>query len=184
MKPNGEAIKGEGFSAFCRPDTAGLIKTIISVYSPPNPILNEGTNLDFQNTMYGLLNANGKEVLKPIFQKIQPIVSGIIVVQNEKRNWATFDKMGQELGNNLIYDEVVGITNKFFLIQDLDKRGVISAQDTRYLKPVFDDIQWDGKYFTCKVSRGWFKVKINQDSRYTVEYIEGDKKLFDELVHF
>ena len=118
----------------------------------------------------GLLNAEGKVLLKPVFDEVQVFTDDLYRVRLD-RHWALV-KAGNVLVQPFVWDYLSPVENQVAFALQQRGRGLLNVRGETLLQPVYDQIDIQGR-----------RVKAYQDGQLTLLYIGEHGELTEQRTY-
>lgn len=172
--------KQAGLRAVFNNDKVGLIKektneVVVDVkydnlYFLPNNLI-----LTQLNNKFGLLDENGKEILKPIYDGSRDLNSNLILLNNNRKLSIFNIETKEEIILNA--DEILKIDNKYILAKKQGNYGIIDFEGKEVIPFEYKYLQLFIEGFTIAVNKEDKLGYINEKNEFTLK--EGYQYIFE-----
>ena len=141
--------------------------------------LQNNTDKDTENYLWGFIDKSGKEVVKPQFKEVGDFVDGLCNAANKEGKWGFIDKTGS-VKINFQFDYASSFYNGKAAVKFGDKWGVIDTEGKYILNAQFDDLIVDDNGFMILQGDkyGWCdkdgKFIINPQFEFSLPFIDSD----------
>ncbi|MFN5370286.1 MAG: WG repeat-containing protein [Bacteroidia bacterium] len=132
----GKAVINEnGKFYFC--DRNAMLRPILGSYSRVFD-LQDGVSVVMQDTLYGLIDSTGREIVKPRFQFLDNFENGISVFL-ENGNAGVLDKLGN-VRIEARYNNVFRFDQNHYVVEQNGLRGLINLKGEMVIQPRYTEI--------------------------------------------
>lgn len=141
--------------------------------------LQNNTDVNNENYLWGFIDKSGKEVIKPQFKDVGDFIDGLCNVTNKEGKWGFIDKTG-DIKINFQFDYASSFYKGKAAVKFGDKWGVIDTEGKYILNAQFDDLIVDDNGFMILQGDkyGWCdkdgKFIINPQFESTFPFIDSD----------
>ncbi len=141
--------------------------------------LQNNTDKDTENYLWGFIDKSGKEIIKPQFKEVGDFIDGLCNVTNKDGKWGFIDKTGN-VKINFQFDYASSFYKGQAAVKFGEKWGVIDTEGKYILNAQFDDLVVDDNGFMILQGDkyGWCdkegKFIINPQFESSLPFIDSD----------